>query len=208
VTSAGQLFHTHDFSAYLHYAPDKLAEVVDALDDRDLIADSQDEVIDRLVREHTPSIPVLRRDEITTDEREVQLDVRRDPRRGGFGGGPLYVRATEYLFYVPFTGDKECFFARPSTYTLSAIRAEVTETELVIPVLNSDRESNPAAIRNEFDALLAKIETNLSQLRSDASDLPRRLRQIAQARVEQRRGKRLQDTATAVQLGFPRRTPK
>jgi len=200
------LFQKYDFAANVRHAPEKLAAAVDELSDDQLMTDDVDRLIDRLVQDHMFEIPVLSPERVETDEGEVQIEISHDPRRAIFRhDGPVYVKATEYRFYVPYTGQRDAFFCHPSSYDFSPPYADVEKNEIVIRVTKHDDRQDAAAIRKEFEQALAKIETYLQRLRNDMSGLEDRLRQTAKARIDQRREKRKKDASLVDQMGFPKR---
>ncbi len=200
------LFYKFDFPANVRHAPEKLTAAVEKLSDKELMADNLDPLIDQLVRSHMFEIPVLSPDKVETDEGEVQIDVSHDPRRAMFRhDGPVHIKATEYRFYVPFKGQRDAFFAKPSTWNMDPPYADVEVGEIVIRVIKHEERQDAAAIRKEFEQVLAKIETNLERLRGDTNGLEDRLRQTAKARIEQRRDKRKKDVSVVDQMGFPKR---
>lgn len=200
------LFQKYDFAANVRQAPERLAAAVDELSDAALMTDNVNELIDRLVRDHMFEVPVLSPDKVETDEGEVQIDVSHDPRRAIFRhDGPVYIKATEYRFYVPYVGQRDAFFCHPSSFDFSPPYADVEQGEIVIRVTKHDERQDAAAIRKEFEQVLAKIETYLQRLRSDMSGLEDRLRQMAKDRIEQRRQKRQKDASLVDQMGFPKR---
>ncbi len=201
------LFNKYDFPANVRQAPEKLATAVDALPDSALMTDNVDPLVERLVRDHMFEIPVLSPDKVETDEDEVQIDVSHDPRRALFRhhDGPVYIKATEYRFYVPYVGQRDAFHCHPSSYDFSPPYADVEQSEIVIRVTKHDERQDAAAIRKEFEQVLAKIQTYLQRLRSDMNGLEDRLRQTAKDRIEQRRQKRQKDASLVDQMGFPKR---
>lgn len=199
------LFQKYDFPANVRHAPEKLLATVDELSDHELMTDNVDQLIDRLVRDHMFEIPVLSPDKVETDEGEVQIDVSHDPRRAIFRDGPVYIKATEYRFYVPYVGQRDAFFCHPSSYDFSPPYADVGDREITIRVTKHNDRQDAASIRKEFEQVLAKIEAYLQRLRNDMSGLEDRLRQTARARIEQRRLKRQNDASLVDQMGFPKR---
>ena len=200
------LFCKYDFPGNVRLAPEKLSTAVEQLPDGELMATNLDPLVDRLVRAHMFEIPTLSPDKVETDEGEVQIDVSHDPHRVMFGrNGPVYIKATEYRFYVPFKGQKDAFLAKPSTWNMNPPYADVEEKEIIIRVVKHQDSQDAAAIRKEFEQVLAKIETNLQRLREDMNGLEDRLRQTAKSRIEQRREKRKKDASVVEQMGFPKR---
>lgn len=86
-----------------------------------------------LAERYAVEAPSLRVDEVWTDPPEaVQVDVSwdhfrrviRDPSR------PAYVPGHRTLVHIPFSGEKDVFKLRPSSYTLNPPHAWVADGEL------------------------------------------------------------------------------
>lgn len=200
------LFHKYDFAANIRAAPERLREAVGRLTDSELSAQDMEPLVERLVREHMFEVPAIAPEKVTVDEREIELDVSGDGRRVIFDRGrPFYIKATEYRFFVPFTGQRDIFFCRPSTYDLSPPYAEFEGDELVVGVIKSSEKMDAAAVRREFEQSVDKIQKYLTYLRSDVSGLEESLRQTARTTIQQRREKRQRDASVVDQIGFPRR---
>src|SRR5262249_280438 len=140
------LFSRFDFPGNVRMAPERLAEAVERLPDGELLKGTVEELAERLVREHMYEMPGLDVDKTRQAEGEVEVDVSRDPRRAGFGRGPLIIKATEYRFYIPFRGPAEMFEAKPSTFGGRRPRAHVDRGEVVIRILNTDSSLDAAGI--------------------------------------------------------------
>jgi hypothetical protein len=61
----------------------KLREYVDALPSGQMLGKSPAQLVDEAVAEHHVAVPVLRVDETTVDQGEVEVDVSRDTDRAG-----------------------------------------------------------------------------------------------------------------------------
>lgn len=201
------LFCQYDFGAAVRAATERIAEAANGVPDHELMAEDVEPLINRLVRDHIFEIPVLSPEKVETDEGEVEVDVSRDPRRAFFGDRdrPFYVKMAEYRFYVPFAGQKDAFFAKPSTWDMNPPYAEVEEHEIVIRVVKHDDRMDAAAIREEFEQVLARVQNYLQWQRNDVAGLEDRLRHTARTRIEQRREKRKEDASVVTQMGFPKR---
>lgn len=201
------LFYKFDFPANVRAATEKIAAAADMIPDHELMADNVEPLVNRLVRDHMFDIPVLSPDKVEADEGEIEVDVSHDRHRALFHvyGEPHYVKMTEYRFYVPYKGQRDAFFAKPSTWNMSPPYADVEAKEIVIRIIKHDEQQDAATIRKEFEKVLAEIETNLQRLRNDTNGHEDRLRQTAKARIDQRREKRKKDASIVTQMGFPKR---
>ena len=96
---------------------------------------TDDEVIAKYVSEFDVDIPSLARQDMTTSEREIDMDVSQDPRRFFFErNGPFYVKGTEISIHVPFTGEGVFFRVQPNMFSSSMPRGSVVGQELLIKI--------------------------------------------------------------------------
>jgi hypothetical protein len=199
------LFSKHDFNAVLNNASEGIKQTVDALPDNELMDTDLDGLIKRLTIKHGITVPTLDLDGITIDEAEVDIDVSRNPSYGFDHDRSHVVKRTEFRFYVPYSGETDVFYCRPSQYSMNFPQAEIRSNEIVVCIIQHDLKADSAAIRKEFDKTISQISEHIDRLRSDASGLEANLKQAATARIIQRRQKRQQDADTASGLGFPKR---
>jgi hypothetical protein len=85
--------------------------------------------------------------------------VIRDPSR------PAYVPGHRTLVHIPFSGEKDVFKLRPSSYTLNPPHAWVADGELQLLVEYPD--DTPANVRAEADELIRKVTQHLDTARGD-----------------------------------------
>jgi hypothetical protein len=135
---------------------------------------------------------------------EVDVDLSLDRRERFMRDldGPHYVKGTEVTFRVPYQGDRDAFYCRPSTYTLNPPYAEIEDEALLVRVVR--RDQNAAEFRKSFDGTIAQIQQALEQLRRDCAGLDEALRSTATAQLAKRCGKRERDRGLLDGLGFGR----
>src|SRR5688500_2721483 len=73
------LFAKYDIYSAVRNAPAVLSKAIDELPDQNLFAGDQTKLVDELVAEHLIRVPVLDLEAISPTQREVQIDVSRDP---------------------------------------------------------------------------------------------------------------------------------
>lgn len=153
-------------------------------------------------------IPQLRVWEITHDKKEIDVDVSGDPDRNLFGDrGPIYVKASEITFFVPFDGDGDIFSFQPSHYTLSPPRGSVQEGELCLTYVRTDQDGIKA--RQEFDNDLRTIQQYLLWAEESVREFNISLRSDLINLLTQRRMKLNRDREMDAAIGYPlRRRPE
>lgn len=200
MTSPNLLFHKYDFSEICRNVPVKVKKAADELSEQELMDGTEEEVAERLVNDHSIEVPLLNLEKLARTVEEVDQDVSHDPRRMMFDQtGPCYVKATQISFKVPFTGNSEVFFCRPSTWTLNPPRAEVEDDCIVISIIRTDHDKE--AFQAAYNDTIQSIEKCLNTLRSDASQLKSQIRQAALTQVQQRLTKREKDKNLLEELG-------
>lgn len=101
---------------------------------------------------------------------------------------------------MPFTGDKDFFFIRPTTYDTGPPRAIVKNDHLIIQV--AGRNLTQAAVKQELDRTLDSIEKYLGWQRTSATELNNTLPALIRTAVEQRKSKLMADQDLVAGLGY------
>lgn len=116
---------------------------------------------------------------------------------------PVPVPATKVCFYVPFSGEKELFECRPSSFTMAYPCGRVQGNELLLEYTLRDHDAE--AVRASFNRDLQAIKQYVEWITNDLAHLPARLEREARARIEARQAKLGRDAAMLDALGFPKR---
>jgi hypothetical protein len=110
---------------------------------------------------------------------------------------------TRVTFFVPYEGEKDLFFCRPSTFNFNPPRATVTKNEAQFVYERLDH--NADAVKSEFGRDLANLREYLGWIERDVNQFNSQLMQKIRQRVEWRRQKILNDQGLVASLGFPLR---
>lgn len=195
------LFSKHGWFDVAEHQKAKLKEQVAKMDGNRLLNTSVDDLCAYLVREFSVDIPVLNRDEIVADQREIQIDVRYDASRWiDDKSRPFYVLGTEIEITVPFDGDETVFRVQPTSFTLNPPRGNIKRGCVHIMISGTDLTADH--VRPEIDKTLDQIETCLETLRGNARSLANELPSIARQAIESRRQKLLANQSLVSSLGF------
>jgi len=89
------------------------------------------------------------------------------------------------IHHVPFSGDTQAFFVRPTTWAFNTPRAAVGNNELQL--VQEAEQLKDAEVIASFDAVLKSIETNLDRLRSSVDPFNADLIATARGQIESRR---------------------
>ena len=162
-------------------------EIGRAPDDHVLTVDA-DEWAAALAERYSIEIPVLDLPNRWMDEAD---DIQFDVSHQGFmralppGGGPFYVGGTRHVVHVPFSGDPEVFFLKPSSFTLNPPRAAISGSDLLVVVEYPN--DAPQDIAGQVDGTVTAVQQWLGFAANDANGHNGRLRNEAVAAIERRR---------------------
>jgi hypothetical protein len=144
-------------------------------------------------------IPALHRDQAHVDQREAQVQVRDDYFSGSYDG-VRQVQGTMVELVVPFAGDIDFFYIRPTTYDTGPPRAMVKNDHLTIRVAGPNLTQE--AVRRELDRILDSIEKYLGWQRTSANEFNNGLPALIRTAVEQRKSKLMADQNLVAGLGY------
>jgi hypothetical protein len=156
--------------------------------------------------------PRLLTDDIWRDAaKPIQVDVSRDPRR--------FVRdrsrradvpGHRITVHIPFSGEKDVFRLRPSSFTFNPPRAKVADAELRLIIEYPD--DHPADIDSEVGVLLREVDPYLTAARGDVDSYNASLHDVAMGAIERRRQRIEQHEArlqsSTIPVGPPRSQSK
>lgn len=196
------LFSQSRISEILEARRSAVSKEVASVPRPELMSPSFAKRVQDLVEKFRVNVPVLGTNAITvTKPRDAEIDVSGDPRRHAFGSRPKYVKGVEVSFLIPYSGDRNIFYARPSKFDYSPPRAMVGSAQLEIPF--SDVTIDTTQTRTEFDRILNSLQEYLGWLRADVEEFNASLGQFAADCAKERR-RNVQESEDAVRaLGFP-----
>jgi hypothetical protein len=202
------LFHEGDLrDALENHARDMEKEVAAAPEDHLMHVD-EDEWVQALVDRYTLEAPRLHRDRWWMDKpEEIRVDVRYDgAMRAIFDySQPALVNGFRTVVHVPFSGDRDLFKFRPSTFTFDPPVAYVGKDEVKITV--EFPADAPRDVKAEAERTLGRVERYLGFAKSDADAFNASLPQRARSSIQSRRQRVLQNYARLQDTGIPMRRP-
>lgn len=175
---------------------DGLKEAVHAINADVLLGASPNDVLDELEEKFRIRVPTLKPLSTEIDQEAAKVEVSRDWSRH-------IIEGTSITFFVPFEGDPELFYCRPSSFTLNPPRADVRQGELVLGYTRLDHDAEAA--KREYYADLASIQKYLESQRMQSQQYNDTLRAKLQELITERRERLLRDKGMAAALGFPMR---
>lgn len=200
--SKGLLFVTYDLDALLRGAIDTMQKEVEELDENRLLNTAPEDLKAYLVEKYGVASIVLHRDQWYADHRDQPVDVRYDPMRWiDDQSHPALVPGEHVEVRIPFEGETDLFYARPSTFTFSPPRAMVENNELV---LRYDTPSDhPRDIRVLVDQTVAEVEKYLEWQDTLINAHNVALPGAAAQAIQKRRERLLAQSQRAAALGIP-----
>jgi len=162
-----------------------------------------------LAERYAIQAPTLNADEVWMDEpAATPVDVSwdhfnrliRDPSR------PAMVAGHRTVVHIPFSGDKNVFQLRPSSYSLNPPRAVVGDLELLLPLEYPD--DRPLDITGQTIQLIKAVQGNLETARADIAYFNSGLLNEAQLAIRSRKQRierhREHVARTGMRVGPPR----
>lgn len=159
------LFHKYDLGRVIERHREESAAAPLTIPEDRLLNTPTDDLVAPIVEQWRLRVPDLRLDDMEVDQREGPITVYDHFRRWDDDEGRMTVHGTIVELSVPFDGDKDFFFIRPSTRNLSPPRAHVERDHLLLRT--EGRDLNAGAVKKGFDTTIADIEQYLGWQRND-----------------------------------------
>lgn len=115
------LFTKYDLSRVLEHQTKELRSHINNLEENYLLNVSESDLTTFLKDKYSID-PITLGEPFIASSGEVDIDVSHDPLRGGLRDGPIYVKGLQVHIKVPYSGDGQLFWCRPSQFTLSPPR--------------------------------------------------------------------------------------
>jgi hypothetical protein len=161
------LFFKYDIMSTMEEHRKKASQLVQQINGNALLNTPTEDIVADIFAQVRFDIPVLHRNQAHVDQREAQVQVRDYFSRGY--DGVRQVEGTMVELLVPFTGDKDFFFIRPTTYDTGPPRVIVENDHLTIRVAGPNLTQ--AAVKQELDHTLDSIRKYLNWQRTSETEL-------------------------------------
>lgn len=195
------LFNQIDLIAIAEVQKQKIIRAIDEINSNKLLQSATDTLCELFEREYKLEAPKLDKENISTRQEEAKVDVSHDPNRFiRDRSKPFYVDGIRVTFYVPYSGNKDLFKCRPSTFTTTLPRAQVGDREVV--VYYELVSPNAQQVRTLFQRDLSEIEKHLSWVENDVSVYNEAIRSTIKTRIEMRKRRISEVKGIATELGF------
>lgn len=198
------LFSKYDLSLAILEQDKKVKDAVEKIEANTFLNRSPNDLGDEIEREFKIDIPTLKHDAVEVDQREATVDISGDRNRIFFDtSGPVYRKATEIAFFIPYDGDKNLFNFRPNQFTLRAVFAEVTSNELRFSYTRADHDAEAA--KRDFQNDVKFVEDHLQIQRGQVKGYNDTLRSKIDASINERRERLLKSQGSVAALGYAMR---
>lgn len=191
------LFNEHDLDRVVDYQRAQMLKELDDMSDERLLNTDIVGLVDYCFTKYSIDLPEL--GEPRVDNGRTKMTVG---RYGGFdrGDGSVEVDAERFTLEVPFTGEKDLFFCRASTWGSSPPYGTVRDGLLSLTVV----ERNPSSdqLNQVFDRFLSDVKQYLGWQKSAVDSWNGNLRNLVQSHVAGRRGRLEQASSVASGLKF------
>lgn len=195
------IFAGPDWHSVDRHQRTEMRKEIEAMNGDRLLNTSVDDLARYFTGKYQIEVPRLLTEEIVADQREVQIDVSRDPMRMIHDRShPFHITGAEVEVKIPFEGEAAAFQIQPNLYTLNPPRAEIRGNALLIRVSGLDLK--PENVKQEIDRTIASIESYLNNLRGNVTTLNDQLFAEAKSAIEHRRQKLLANRNLLGALGF------
>lgn len=163
------------------------------------------DLLEELVERYRVDPPVLHVDRrYTPGAEDVRIDVSQDPARAIWHTTrPFYVQGTRYKVRIPFEGNADLFWLRPSRWATVSPVGMVEGQELVIWHEAPADSMDPKGFERAIDENINLIKTYLQAVESDCVDFNRELERQLREALRRRKEKVLKDRQLEEYLRIP-----
>lgn len=198
--SKGILFSSSDLQSSLEFMVKKLQDEINKLNVDELEKLSVD--MSEVVKKYQVEALTLDKDKWFITESDAQVDVRFDSSRLIMDTSkPVYIPGQTIKVHIPYTGDKELFYARSNTFSMNPPKASIEKSELI---LRFDVPSDVAKdLRPQIDAIVNNIEQHIEWQLSLINNHNSKLSGIVNEAVSQRTKQLTINKENIVKLGIP-----
>lgn len=188
------LFYKADVSAVVDAQLRNAGGEIQQIDPDRLLNTPVDDMVAYITTKYRIEVPILHRDLAQVDEpQETFIEVDDFGRQ-------IQIPATLVILTVPFEGEKDIFFVRPSNFDINPPRAAVTDDSIVLRL--TVRNSEQDYVKDRLNGVLNDIERYLGWQRPTIEDFNNNLPARARQSIEARRERLLRDRNLVSSLGF------
>lgn len=198
--SKGLLFSSSDLQSSLDVMVKRLQDEINKLNVGEL--ERMEIVISEKVKKYQVEPLRLDKDKWFITEVDAQVDVRFDSSRFIMDTSkPVYVPGQTIKVHIPYSGDRELFFARSNTFSMNPPRAKVEKNELV---LRFDVPSDVSKdLKPEIDSIVNNVEQHIEWQLSLINSHNTKLLDIANETASLRTKQLMVNKENITKIGIP-----
>ena len=166
-----------------------------------LLNASETDLTTYVVSKVSLDVPQLR-DAYMLEPTEVEVDVGNDPMWGRGYGQSTKVKGCRVEVRIPFAGDPNLFFCRPSSFSFSPPRARVGKNQLVL-IYDQPGQLNPEQVKANYEQTVKQIREYLQSIKADCSTFHSGLEAQVLQMLTTRKSRILQYRQAGVNIGIP-----
>lgn len=201
--ASGYLFSSRQLSDVLEAQRLAMRTEVDSLEPNRLLNTAPADLATYFAEKFAIEPIVLHIDKWSVNEGECQVDISGDPRRIWFDRptGPVRIPGQRIQVEVPFEGDKDLFYCRPSTFSISPPQAQIRSG---VVLMTWDMPHDAARdLKPEIQRLVGEIGDYVTRIRSEVESFNATLLSNATKAIELRRARLLANQGRLASLGIP-----
>jgi hypothetical protein len=189
------LFSSDSLSDYLERKRIEASRAVEMVTPSGLQNQPEDDLIKNIVTLHSVAVPVIRKADIKAYEPSEVQGVEMQ------FGERVTVGRVEVEFAVPYDGDGRLFGLKPDTHRMKFPAGQIVAGSLILKVTHATLDA--AAMRVDFDAQLALVESFLDNVTEQVAAFNRQLPEHVTTKLKQRRESFEAQRQFADGIGFP-----
>lgn len=198
------LFSKYDLHSVTLNQDKKLSVEISNLSQDQILKTVESELVEYFFSKYKINPIVLDLENITIDPTEIDIDVSQDPMRAVFDRSrPAYVRGNRIHYYIPYSGDKDLFLCRPSTFSSLIPFGEVKENEIILTI--DTLEKDPLKIRELSGRNISNIQQHVSWVNGDVLGFNNSLKGKITSYILSRKEKLDINSSIINSLGYPLR---
>lgn len=189
-----QLFWSQDIRNLVEGQKQAAIEEITKYDENRLLNTPTGDLVRYIFEKYSVEVPVLDLERKNAKSREVTYDI-------SDYGSRLSVTGTCISLTIPFSGEATMFRFRPTSWTTSPPRGQLSYQNLVLEI--TGRQLTSEAVRNDFDKQIAEVQKYLDWQRATIDQFTTELEAQAKNTIEARKQKLLADRELLAGIGFP-----
>ncbi|MBI2427964.1 MAG: TIR domain-containing protein [Ignavibacteriales bacterium] len=154
------LFHKYNLDSAINFQFEKVSKRIAKLSSKDVSSESIAQIAEQIYNEYAINPIELIEGAVSASVEEAKVDVSGDTDRYiRDRSRPFYLPGIRVTYFVPFMGDKDLFFAKPSQFNYNPPHADISDNEILISttVLGTDA----TATKSYFEKQVAGIKEYL-----------------------------------------------